>query len=116
LFRAQLPVQDEQGVMVTVEACATDRQDNTGCGNMQSYTIMGTTSSNGAGGAGNGGSSGSSGDGGSSTNGSGGSSGEDPFLVDEGGCSCTVISTSNRRSAPWWLALASLVLLRRRRR
>jgi MYXO-CTERM domain-containing protein len=124
LFRAEIENQSA-GATVTFTACATDRQDNEGCGSPVTYTV-GSGGSGGAGGSAGAGTGGSGGAAGGSTGGSAGSgtggtgtggtgtggSAFNPSSNDDGGCGCRVESEGNSR-ASLGLLLLGLLLARR---
>lgn len=114
LFRVVLPAQDSQGASVQVQACATDRQGNEGCGATQTYTIEGTTAVTTSVGVGGGGA--SSGQGGAAASGAGGADDDGGFTVEDEGCTCTVPGPlRDQPVAPWLVAAAVAGLLLRRR-
>lgn len=120
LFRVVLPPVGELGTVVSVELCATDPQENTACGALQSFTVTpeGGVGGGGQGGAGVGGAGVGGGAGGGATGVGGGQGADDDgdFVADDG-CGCRVAGGS-AGALGWGLGLvgAGLWLARRRRR
>ena len=129
LFRAVLP-KLAGGTQVSFEACATDRQGNTGCSEKFSYTVSGmgagpggggpggsggSGASGGAGGSGASGGNGSGANGGSGEGGSGGSGG-DFNLEDGSGCGCGIPGADPKSGALAFGIAGALAALARRRR
>jgi MYXO-CTERM domain-containing protein len=128
LFRAVLP-KLAGGTQVSFEACATDRQGNTGCSETFSYTVSGmgagpggggpggsggSGASGGAGGSGASGGNGSGANGGSGEGGSGGSGGD--FNLEDGGCGCGIPGADPKSGALAFGIAGALAALARRRR
>ncbi len=113
LFRATLP--SNGGEQATVTPCASDHQDNEGCGQPQSYSIEGGTASSGSGGTG--GTTATAGSGGSTSSGNSGGSGGS-FAVEDEGCGCRVLANkdSDKGLAGVLLALGLGAVARLRRR
>lgn len=118
LFRVVIPGYAD-GVMVSVELCADDRQDNVGCSQSLSYTVGDPSSGvGGGGGTGGGGGAGGTGTGmgGSPTTSGSGGAGTGGANGGDDGCGCTVPGGDSDRGALALIALGLGVAGARRRR